>query len=124
MADSPRVFASTNPWKITATFQTVSSTRDEYLTVIEELKATAPGALRKGEKRTRLEQAHVALIGVLEGRIEAIDAELAVSHSPSSSACQKIYIHSATPDTTDTNFFVSVEPLDLEQLTHLFFYHH
>ncbi|RDB29070.1 hypothetical protein Hypma_015794 [Hypsizygus marmoreus] len=75
--DSPRVFTSTNPWKITATFQTVSSTKDEYLAVIEDLKASAPGPLKKGEKRTKLEQAHLALIFALEGRIETIDAELA-----------------------------------------------
>jgi len=75
--DSPRVFVSTNPWKITATFQTVSSTKEEYLSIIQDLKASAPGELKKGGKRTRLEQAHIALIAALEGRMEAIDAELA-----------------------------------------------
>jgi len=59
----------------------VSSTKEEYLAVIEELKTTAPGDLKKGEKRTRLEQGHFALISVLEGRIEAIDRELLVSIS-------------------------------------------
>lgn len=70
---------STNPWKITATFQTVSSTKEEYLVVIEDLKASGPGQPKKGEKRSKLEQAHVALIASLEGRIDAIDAELVVS---------------------------------------------
>lgn len=72
---------STNPWKITATFQTVSSTREQYLSVIEDLKGSAPGELKKGEKRSKLEQAHIALITTLEGRMEVIDAELAVSLS-------------------------------------------
>ncbi|KAF8078881.1 hypothetical protein FPV67DRAFT_1466742 [Lyophyllum atratum] len=74
--DSPRVFVSTNPWKITATFQTVSSTKEEYLHLIEELKASAPPDLKKGQKRTRLEHAHLCLIAALENRIEAIDAEI------------------------------------------------
>ncbi|KAG5651419.1 hypothetical protein H0H81_008703 [Sphagnurus paluster] len=74
--DSPRVFASTNPWKITATFQTVSSTQEEYLALVEELKASAPRELKKGEKRTKLEHAHIALIAALEKRIEVIDAEI------------------------------------------------
>lgn len=79
--DSPRVFVSTNPWKITATFQPVSSTREEYLSVIEDLKASGPGELKKGQKRSKLEQAHIALTNTLEGRMEVIDMELAVSLS-------------------------------------------
>ncbi|TFK77353.1 hypothetical protein BDN72DRAFT_784428 [Pluteus cervinus] len=75
--DSPRIYVSTNPWKITATFQTVASTREEYITTIEQLKSSAPPALKKGQKRTRLELAHLALISDLELRVEAIDAELA-----------------------------------------------
>ena len=71
---------STNPWKITATFQTISSTREEYLIVIEELKKKAPGPLKKGEKRSRLDQAHLSVIESLENRIGAIDAEIAVSY--------------------------------------------
>ncbi|KAJ7207383.1 hypothetical protein B0H12DRAFT_1034470 [Mycena haematopus] len=74
--DSPRLYASTNPWKMTATFQTVASTREEYLGVIDELKASAPPELKKGEKRTKMEQSHLTLIETLEGRIEAIDTEL------------------------------------------------
>lgn len=78
-SDSPRVYVSTNPWKITATFQSVCSTREDYTLIIERLKVSAPRELRKGEKRTKLELAHLALIVALEGRIEVIDAELAVS---------------------------------------------
>ncbi|KIJ66279.1 hypothetical protein HYDPIDRAFT_87027 [Hydnomerulius pinastri MD-312] len=71
--DSPRIYVSTNPWKITATFQTASSTREEYLAIIENLKATAP----KSNKKNKIEQAHVALIQALESRVEIIDTELA-----------------------------------------------
>ncbi|KIM47759.1 hypothetical protein M413DRAFT_439429 [Hebeloma cylindrosporum] len=75
--DSPRIYVSTNPWKITATFQTISSTREEYIAEIENLKATAPPEPKKGQKRSKPEQAHLQLITALEARIEAIDAELA-----------------------------------------------
>ncbi|KIO08612.1 hypothetical protein M404DRAFT_366444 [Pisolithus tinctorius Marx 270] len=71
--DSPRIYVSTNPWKVTATFQTVSSTREEYLAVIQSLKASAP----QGAKKNKIEQAHVALIQALESRVEAVEAELA-----------------------------------------------
>lgn len=77
--DSPRLYVSTNPWKITATFQTVSSTREEYLAVIEDLKAATPPEPKKGDKRSKMHQSHLNLIDTLESRIEAIDAELVVS---------------------------------------------
>lgn len=64
---------------MTATFQTISSTREEYLSIIADLKAIAPRELKKGQKRTKLETSHIKLIKDLEDRIEAIDAELAVS---------------------------------------------
>lgn len=67
---------STNPWKITATFQTISSTREEYLAVIETLKATA----LQTNKKSKIEQAHLALIEALENRVDVISAELAVSY--------------------------------------------
>jgi hypothetical protein len=80
-ADSPRLYTSTNPWKITATFHTISSTREEYISTIDSLKASAPPDLKKGQKRTKPEQSHLALIVALEKRIEVIDAELNVSNS-------------------------------------------
>ncbi|KAJ8597625.1 hypothetical protein M405DRAFT_803668 [Rhizopogon salebrosus TDB-379] len=70
--DSPRIYVSTNPWKITATFQTVSSTREEYLGVVEKLKSSSPG-----DRKGKLEQVHTALVKALESRIEIVDAELA-----------------------------------------------
>ncbi|KAJ7110032.1 hypothetical protein C8R44DRAFT_270447 [Mycena epipterygia] len=75
--DSPRLYISTNPWKMTATFQTIASTREEYVGVVEELKASAPAELKKGEKRSKLDQSHINLIAALESRFEAIDIELA-----------------------------------------------
>ncbi|KAF5352367.1 hypothetical protein D9756_005980 [Leucocoprinus leucothites] len=75
--DSPRIYTSTNPWRLTASFKAVSSTREEYLAIIEHLKSTLPKS--KGKKRLKSEQCHVDLIRNLEERIEMIDQELSVS---------------------------------------------
>ncbi|KAF8506753.1 hypothetical protein F5888DRAFT_1644995 [Russula emetica] len=69
--ESPRVYVSTNPWKVTSTFQTVSSTREEYVALIGNLKASAPT-----KPKLKVDFAHQNLILVLEGRLEAIDKEL------------------------------------------------
>ena len=45
------------------------------------MKASAPPDPKKGQKRTKPEQSHLALIVALEKRIEIIDAELNVSNS-------------------------------------------
>ncbi|KAJ3783133.1 hypothetical protein GGU10DRAFT_405483, partial [Lentinula aff. detonsa] len=77
---SPRVYISTNPWKITAIFQSISSTRVEYVALIENVKQTAPrpaGAKGKAKKWTKQEASHHALVEALEARLEIIDAELA-----------------------------------------------
>jgi hypothetical protein len=67
---------------VTATFESISSTREEYLAIIERLKNVAPPPDKKGRKRLqKLEQSHQALIKALEDRLEAIDIELAVSKS-------------------------------------------
>ncbi|KAG9314049.1 hypothetical protein JVU11DRAFT_4828 [Chiua virens] len=71
--DSPRIYVSTNPWKITATFQTASSTREEYLAVIESLKVKAS----RSAKKSKIEQAHMALIETLESRVDILNSELA-----------------------------------------------
>ena len=72
-SDSPRVYVSTNPWKVTSTFQTVSSTREEYVALIEKLKASAPT-----KPKLKAEIAHQNLTVTLEGRLENIDKELTV----------------------------------------------
>ncbi|KXN88772.1 hypothetical protein AN958_06640 [Leucoagaricus sp. SymC.cos] len=74
--DSPRVYVSTNPWRLNASFKAVSSTREEYLQVIENLKASLPEP-KQGKKRTRNEQFHMELTVGLEERIEKIDLHLA-----------------------------------------------
>ena len=74
---------STNPWKITATFQTIASTRDEYIAVVEKVKENAPPEAAPGGRRSKLETAHLALLKALQDRIEVIDNELAVSFRPS-----------------------------------------
>ena len=75
--DSPRVYTSTNPWRLTASFKAVSSTREEYLAVIDYLKAILP--VSKGKKRPKNEQNHADLIHKLEQRVDTIDQELNVS---------------------------------------------
>ncbi|KAI0830489.1 hypothetical protein BC628DRAFT_1354213 [Trametes gibbosa] len=75
--DSPRVYMSTNPWKITATFQTIASTRDEYIAIVEKVKVGAPSEFKAGARRSKLECSHLALLKALEDRIEIIDNELA-----------------------------------------------
>jgi rRNA pseudouridine-1189 N-methylase Emg1 (Nep1/Mra1 family) len=49
------------------------------MAVIENLKATAPPEPKKGQKRSRPEILHLALIKALEDRIDTIDAALVVS---------------------------------------------
>ncbi len=70
---------STNPWKITATFQTVASTRDEYMAILEKVMAVAPSEGKAGQKRSKLDTAHLALLKALQDRVEVIDNEIAVS---------------------------------------------
>ena len=72
-SDSPRVYVSTNPWKVTSTFQTVSSTRDEYVALIGKLKASAPT-----KPKMKAEFAHQNLTMALEGRLEVVDKEIMV----------------------------------------------
>lgn len=75
-SDSPCLYSSTNPWKVTSEFKAVSHTREEYVKVIEELKAKAP---TKTKRLAKFEISHINLIQALENRLEAIDTELAVS---------------------------------------------
>lgn len=68
-----------------ATFQTISSTRDEYIATVESLKASGPDDSKSSEKRSKVEQSHLTLVKSLEDRIEGIDNELNVSDAPSPS---------------------------------------
>lgn len=66
-----------------ATFQTISSTREEYIATIESLKSNGPTEPKGNEKRSKTEVNHLALVKALEERVEAIDHELNVSFPPS-----------------------------------------
>lgn len=79
LADSSRVYLSTNPWKITATFQAISSSREEYVALVEKLKQIGPAEGKGNERRSKVELQHIALVKALEDRLPAIDAEIAVS---------------------------------------------
>ncbi|KAF9454103.1 hypothetical protein P691DRAFT_810816 [Macrolepiota fuliginosa MF-IS2] len=73
--DSPRLYISTNPWKMSASFKAISSTREEYLAVIDSLKSSAP-AIKKGQKKSKIDTAHLDLVEGLQERVEKIDTEL------------------------------------------------
>ncbi|KZT08479.1 uncharacterized protein LAESUDRAFT_723999 [Laetiporus sulphureus 93-53] len=53
------------------------TTREEYMEVVDKVKEAAPIEPKEGGRRTKLEQAHLALLKLLEERIEVIDAEIA-----------------------------------------------
>ena len=57
----------------------ISTTKEEYLQVVDDLKQNSPPPAKPGEKRTKTDAAHIALLKTLEDRLEAIDAELQVS---------------------------------------------
>ncbi|KIY69187.1 hypothetical protein CYLTODRAFT_350049 [Cylindrobasidium torrendii FP15055 ss-10] len=71
---SPRVYVSTNPWKITALFAAETTTRDEYVALLERLREGIPA---DGAKQTRQEKALVDLVKVLDDRLPEIEAEMA-----------------------------------------------
>ncbi|KAH8835490.1 hypothetical protein DL96DRAFT_1455720 [Flagelloscypha sp. PMI_526] len=74
--DSPRVYQSSNPWKIGASFEAICSTKDEYVKLIEKLEKEAPPEPGKGERLGRFQAGHVNLIKDLKARESVIDAEL------------------------------------------------
>jgi hypothetical protein len=89
--DSPRVWASTNPWKVTSLFNSVSETRADYLAAIDALRASAPPEIEFTSetevfgKRPHRDISHWQLIFALELRVDVIDQELKVR---STHACE------------------------------------
>lgn len=79
-SDSPRLYASTNPWKVVASFDTIATTVEEYVKVIEALKSALPKE-EPGAKRKKFEKMHLDLIKKLEARSEVVNDELTVSVS-------------------------------------------
>lgn len=75
--DSPRLYRSTNPWKTTSEFHCVTETKEDYLAIIQKLKEEGPAPNQK--RQTKADKWHLTLLGTLESRLEAIDAEIAVS---------------------------------------------
>ncbi|KAG8928350.1 hypothetical protein FRC02_007042 [Tulasnella sp. 418] len=73
--DSPRIWSSGNPWKSKMPMYSVSSSRPEYLSVIEKLKEARPKMEGK-KKPTKLEAGHETLIKSLEERLPRVDDEL------------------------------------------------
>ncbi|KZV74826.1 hypothetical protein PENSPDRAFT_152821 [Peniophora sp. CONT] len=82
--DSPRVYLSTNPWKITSAFEALSSTRPEYVALLERLRAATPpeddGKKKKKGKAAVAEsrrEAHGQIVEKLTERLEVVDKEIA-----------------------------------------------
>ncbi|KAF7784080.1 hypothetical protein Agabi119p4_245 [Agaricus bisporus var. burnettii] len=74
--NSPRIYTTTNPWRLSSSFKAISTTREEYAAVIENLKSTIP-PLKKGQRRSKSDVLQLSLIEDLENRVETIDQELA-----------------------------------------------
>ena len=94
--DSPRVYKSTNPWKISCTFEAVSSTRAEYVALLERLRAATPAVVEDSSKKKKQKdkdgkdkpspavarrQDHISLVERLAERLEVVDKEIAVRFS-------------------------------------------
>ncbi|EJD51911.1 hypothetical protein AURDEDRAFT_55949 [Auricularia subglabra TFB-10046 SS5] len=73
--DSPRIYVSSNPWKVTATYETAATTVAEYRKVIDDLKAAYPEQ-PAGHKKKKFEQMHLDLIKFLENRAEIVEQEM------------------------------------------------
>jgi len=82
------MWTSTNPWKVTSLFNSVSETRADYLDAIDTLRESAPPEIEftseteVSGKRPHRDVSHWQLIFALELRVDPIDQELKV-RSPS-----------------------------------------
>ncbi|KAH7107054.1 hypothetical protein BKA62DRAFT_685899 [Auriculariales sp. MPI-PUGE-AT-0066] len=75
--NSPRLYVSTNPWKLSAGFETVANTVAEYTDAIEKLRGEAPANPPSQAKAKKWYENHNQLIADLEARVVAIEQELA-----------------------------------------------
>lgn len=89
MLDSPRIYMTSNPWRLSSSFKAISTTQEEYTAVVENLKSTLP-PLKKGQRRPRNDGLQLTLIENLEKRVEEIDHELAVSSNSSFPSCSPV----------------------------------
>lgn len=78
------MWTSTNPWKVTSLFNSVSETRADYLAAIDTLRDSAPPEIEftseteVSGKRPHRDISHWQLIFALELRVDVIDQELKV----------------------------------------------
>lgn len=78
------MWTSTNPWKVTSLFNSVSETRADYLAAIDTLRDSAPPEIEftseteVSGKRPHRDISHWQLIFALELRVDAIDQEFKV----------------------------------------------
>jgi hypothetical protein len=76
------------------------------MATIGDLKASAPPETKAAGRKSKFEQSHLSLIAALEGRLEAIDAELAVSVFYAF-----IVLHEDTGKSIDRIFAVRIFPV-------------
>ncbi|KAF9041719.1 hypothetical protein BDZ89DRAFT_1090131 [Hymenopellis radicata] len=92
---SPRIYVSTNPWKTTSTFESIASTREEFLNIIEQLKQELPNDPESSRppRPKKIENQHLALIKSLEERVPLIDAEISRIDKARRRAEQKLALY-------------------------------
>lgn len=84
--ESPRIYLSGNPWKSVCEFKAVSSSREEYIHLLADLKENGPQTngdepIKTTKSRPKFEQAHMELVKKLEDdHLPKVDAELTVSY--------------------------------------------
>lgn len=73
--DSPRVWASPNPWRMNCPMTVAATTVDEYAALVKKIRDTAPDVAEGSKvKLSKPQQAHVELLPALEARRDAVDA--------------------------------------------------
>lgn len=73
--DSPRVWASPNPWRMNCPMTVVATTIDEYAALVKKIRDTAPEVAEGTKvKLSKPQQAHVELLPALEVRYDAVDS--------------------------------------------------
>lgn len=74
--NSPRLYASNNPWKVAQTFRCVAQTREDYIEWIEKLRASAPPEQEEGNYEDHRHHLHWELIYALEMRVDEVQRAL------------------------------------------------
>ena len=122
LPDSPRMWTSTNPWKVTSLFNSICETRADYLAAIDILRASAPPEIEFTSetevfgKRPHRDISHWQLIFALELRVDVIDQELKVC---SSLAHKPLHIADSAKRVEEARQTQAQEIVDIQHTTEL-----